>query len=366
MDVLLLGGTGVIGDSLKDKLCGQKGYNIYITSRKRRENKPNLHYICGNAMDDVFLREVVATHRWDCIVDFMSYSTIQFRKRIDLLLDATEQYVYISSARVYDFDQNNIDENSKLLLDTTNNRFFLRHSDYALDKGRQEQILKRSGKNNWSIVRPYKTFSDSRLQLGCFEKEDWLFYCISHKTIIFSKDIESKVTNLSYAGDVADSILEIVGNHSFLGKTKLVVTGVNISWKKVLDMYVSSIEANLKQPINVVYGRNAYDICRGTPDNTIKYDTLKNHFFCGKEGNPELEWKLEVRIKECINSFLKNGDYKKIDWVLQARFDTISSNKTSLYDIPSLSKKIVYFLIRYLGGWNVFVLMRKIKYVLKK
>lgn len=101
MKVLVLGGTGVIGTYLSNKL-NEKGSQIYITTRSpNRLSIDNIHYICGNAMDMSFVQTAVELQKWDVIVDFMTYNTKQFAERIDLLLSHTKQYVFLSSARVY-------------------------------------------------------------------------------------------------------------------------------------------------------------------------------------------------------------------------------------------------------------------------
>lgn len=51
--VLLLGGTGAIGENLGEVL-NKKGYMVYVTSRKYRKNAENVHYIQGNAKDTAF------------------------------------------------------------------------------------------------------------------------------------------------------------------------------------------------------------------------------------------------------------------------------------------------------------------------
>lgn len=59
MRVLLLGGTGVIGTYLSNKL-NENGSHIYITTRNpNRLNIDNIHFICGNAMDSSFIQTVV-------------------------------------------------------------------------------------------------------------------------------------------------------------------------------------------------------------------------------------------------------------------------------------------------------------------
>ena len=100
LKILLLGGTGAIGSHLSEILSTQ-GHLIFITSRKNRVENLNIKYIKGNAQDFSFLSRLLAQNEYDVCVDFMSYATHEFSKRVELLLDSVGQYVYISSARVY-------------------------------------------------------------------------------------------------------------------------------------------------------------------------------------------------------------------------------------------------------------------------
>ena len=87
---------------------------------------------------------------------------------------------------------------------------YLKTDEYALSKARQEKILEESGYLNWTIIRPYITYSKERLQLGIYEKEDWLYRVLNGKTIIFSKDIEKYKTTLTYGYDVANIIADLI------------------------------------------------------------------------------------------------------------------------------------------------------------
>lgn len=74
---------------------------------------------------------------------------------------------------------------------------YVQSDEYAIAKAKQEDILRNSDFKNWTIVRPYITYSDERLQLGFFEKELWLYRAIKGKTIIFPSDIYEKTTTLT-------------------------------------------------------------------------------------------------------------------------------------------------------------------------
>lgn len=173
MKILLLGGTGAMGSHLKDVLSSDNDNQIYIKSRRKNKSKGNIVYIEGNAHDNNFLTRLLDS-KWDVIVDFMVYNTEEFSSRINLLLKSCKQYVYLSSARVYAYSSNPIIESNDRLLDTTTDIHFLQTDEYALTKARQENILTNSSFNNWTIIRPYITYSENRLQLGVMELQSWL------------------------------------------------------------------------------------------------------------------------------------------------------------------------------------------------
>ena len=188
MKVLILGGTGAMGLHLVD-FFKKTNAEVFVTSRKSRMSERNVKYIHGNARDFNFIQDLL-TNSWDVIVDFMVYNTITFQKHIDLILNATSHYIFLSSSRVYaDTKEELISESSSRLLDVIDDENYLSTDDYALTKARQEEVLKKSKKLNWTIVRPYITYSENKFQLGVFEKEDWLYRALKGRTIVFSYEI---------------------------------------------------------------------------------------------------------------------------------------------------------------------------------
>ncbi|MDD4157779.1 MAG: epimerase, partial [Candidatus Cloacimonetes bacterium] len=169
-------------------LLSKDNIDIFVTSRAEKISQGNIHYLRGDAHDLTFLNDIL-NEFWDVIVDFMNYNTLEFENRIDLLLKSTSQYVFLSSSRVYAGLNKIITEESPRLLDICTDKDFLSTDEYSLSKARQENILKISNFNNWTIIRPYITYSKNRLQLGVFEKEDWLFRALNGKTIILSNEI---------------------------------------------------------------------------------------------------------------------------------------------------------------------------------
>lgn len=118
----------------------QTEHEVYVTSRSGHPDEGNIHYIEGNAKDDDFLLPLLA-NGYDCIIDFMVYSTFEFVDRYKQLLAAAKQYIFLSSYRVYaDNGLEPITEESPLLLDVVKDAKYRKTDEYALTKARQENF----------------------------------------------------------------------------------------------------------------------------------------------------------------------------------------------------------------------------------
>lgn len=237
MKVLVLGGTGAMGVHLVQKLANQN-CDVHVTSRSCGKKLKNITYIVGDAKDDNFLQQLL-NQRWDSIVDFMIYSTSQFQKRCELFLNATEHYFFISSSRVYADSSTPLTENSPRLLDIIKDEQYLATDEYALTKARQENLLFKNEKKNWTIIRPYITYNTERLQFGVLEKEDWLYRGVHGRTIVTAKDIQTKRTTLTSGKDVAMAMAALIGNKKAQGEAFHITTDDSLTWYEVANIYQS-------------------------------------------------------------------------------------------------------------------------------
>ncbi len=322
MKVLLLGGTGAMGVYL-GKLLADKGVDTYITSRSERTNEDNITYVKGNARELSFTQKLIAEH-WDAIVDFMIYDTETFKSRVNLLLNATSQYVYLSSSRVYAESKDRITEESPRLLDVTTDKEYLATDEYALTKARQENILRESSKNNWTIIRPYITYGKERLQLGVLEKEYWLKLALNGNSIVFNEDIASKVTTLTSGYDVAHAMAELIGNPKAYGEAFHITNNKPIHWSKVLDLYVDVLGKHLGAKPNVKFiSLSKFISCFSTPYQ-VKYDRLFNRKFDNSKIGQFIDLNSFVEpeqgLREMLMQFLQNPKFKRGSRVPDAQF----------------------------------------------
>jgi len=240
--VLLLGGTGAMGIYLAP-LLRDSGYDVFVTTRSSNyKNSNDIRYITGDAHDVDFLDKTLSVGKYDAIVDFMIYSTEQFHQLFDIIASCTSHYIYTSSYRVYaDSGTKPLDELSPRLLDTTKDKEYLTTDEYALAKARQEDIIRDSSYTNWTIIRPGITYSTGRLQLGTQELEQFGFRAINHKPTILPSGMMEKQTTMTWAGDVAQMICELILNQKALKGTFNVATAEHHSWSDVSKIYHDEI-----------------------------------------------------------------------------------------------------------------------------
>lgn len=355
MKILVLGGTGAMGKPVV-QILASRGFLVDVTTRKTKTNINNrIRYIVGDAHDMTFLKKIIA-EKYDAILDFMVYKPEEFKERYETFLQNTKQYVFLSSSRVYADSPNKlIDETSKRLLDVSSDQIYLQTNEYGLAKAKEENLLLQAPCKNWTIIRPYITYYDERLQLGVFEKETWLRRALEGKKIVFSSNIAEKYTTLTYGYDVALRIADLIGNTKAIGQIYQIATAEYIKWEDVLSVYLDTLENYLGERPKVCMTEfcdpyteknNQYQVhCdreynRKFSDTKIQHDTEESEPFM-----PVING-----VQMCLQNFLE-GERKfltPVNWRREGALDKISGDKTSLKEIDGLKNKVKYVIYRYL------------------
>ena len=350
MDILLLGGTGAMGVPLIDLLSKKEDCNIFVTSRSKRKNRENVTYIQGNAVEMEFITSVL-NRQYDVIVDFMVYGTDQFKERLPMYLNHTDQYFFFSSSRCYANSENRIKEDSPRLVDICKDPEYLAIDEYGMAKGREENILHATGKYNWTIIRPYITYNSYRLQLGVYEKEDWLKRALEGRTIILPKDIADRKTSLTYGPDVAGAIVELIGNEKAYGQAFHVTTEEYHTWGEILEFYCDKIEQITGKRPKVRIVENSNGLQKVWNKWQIIYDRLYDRTFDNSKiesirGTYSYKPTFEG-LGECLEAFLKNPRWLENRLAYEAWCDRVAGEKTPLEQYKGVKEKLRYIKWRY-------------------
>ena len=325
--ILLLGGTGAMGVYLVPELL-RMGYQVYITSRSRHlSNERDVIYLLGDAKDDDFLGQLLET-RYDAIVDFMVYTTKQFRSRYQWLLDSTPHYLFLSSYRVYgDSHGAPITENSVRLLDSVDDPDYLSTDEYGLTKARQENLLFASGRRNWTILRPAITYSKERFQLGTMEAHEFLQRMLNGKTVIFPRQMLDKKATMSWAGDVAKLIARMILNEQAFGEAFTVSTSEHHTWREIMHCYERMLHTRIK-----IVDLAVYEGIIGRPYQ-IRYDRMLDRVIDNSKAlrvtgmRQEDFMPLWDGLKIELTNFAKNPQYRGYNQSREKKMDAVTYSR---------------------------------------
>ncbi len=340
--VLVLGGTGAMGNYLVDIMANSKKWDVWVTSRTtHKSDNEHIHFLQGNARDELFLTKLLS-ESYDAIVDFMNYDYEEYAQRYTKLLATTKHYIWFSSCRVYADSPTPLTETSPRLLETSMDAEFLATNRYALRKARQEDLITNSGFSNYTIIRPYITYSNTRLQLGIYEKEQWLWRLLKGKSLVINKNILTKTTTLSHGKDVAEIIAQLVGKSIAYNKIIQIASPETKTWSEILDIYLDVLENKLgKRPrIYVCDTMQAIDVLYEGGYNT-KYDRLYNRSFDSSKVDEMLNkttvyTPIKLGISHCLQNFItKEEKFLPINPQFEAYQDILTNELLKKQDFSS-------------------------------
>lgn len=312
---LVLGGTGAMGVFLVDILSKKDDWEVYVTSRQMHQDHGNIHYLIGNARDCQFM-DGILSESYDVIVDFMNYGYDEFMLSAGKLVSSTKHYIFLSSSRVYASSEKPLKETSPRLLDVTEDKEFLATQRYALRKARQENKLNSLSYKNYTIVRPYITYSNDRLQLGIYEKEQWLRRIMNDKPVIIRREILSHTTTLTFGYDVAIGIFSLMNSEKPDGSAVHIVSEEIKKWDDILRLYMEVLcDEGFRPEIYVSDNISEIEELYEGGYNT-KYDRLYDRAFCNKTAEKlcgHIDYlDMDTGLRRCLHNFInkwkKNGN----------------------------------------------------------
>lgn len=237
--ILVMGGTGAMGRYAVPELL-RLGFSVDVVALDEPHfTHENLTCTIANAMDDEWLKNKITETRYDVILDFMSYKLPQFKERVDLFLENTDQYMFLSSCRVYANEEVPVKETSPRLLDVSKNEEYLAlgESEYSLFKALEEDLLVKSGKKNWTIILPATTYSTGRAQLVTLEAGTFVSRAFAGKPVVIPIQAKDKPATMSWAGDVGVMIARLAGKQEALGEKFIAATAECNTWGEIAEIY---------------------------------------------------------------------------------------------------------------------------------
>jgi nucleoside-diphosphate-sugar epimerase len=239
--VLYVGGTGTISWSCV-KASVERGHEVFVLNRGKsllRELPREAKLLQGDAQDGRSLAEATAGHRFDAVVNFVSFTPEHARDAAAAFRGRVGQYVHISTAALYQKPPRRVP-----YLESTP-----RHSPgspYAYRKIAAENVLLEAYESEGfpvTIVRPSHTYDDVHPPLP----GDWtIVERIERGAEIVVPGDGTSLWTLTHAEDFAIGLLGLLGNPFAVGEAFHITSDFVYNWNQIYEMFASAMGREAK------------------------------------------------------------------------------------------------------------------------
>jgi nucleoside-diphosphate-sugar epimerase len=243
LKILFIGGTGKISATVSRQVLAQ-GHELYLLNRGlQSKNPPGSRSLTADINNPKAARAALRGLQFDVVVDWIAYAPKHIERDLALFQDRTRQFIFISSAAVYQKPPA-----SHVITESTplSNPFW----DYARNKiACEEHLLRAHRKENFpvTIVRPSYTYNHyfpvAIGGFGCYTLADRLK---KGKPIIVHGD-GSSLWVMTHAEDFGRGFLGLLGNRRAIGEAFHITSDEVLTWNQIYQTIAEAlgVEANL-------------------------------------------------------------------------------------------------------------------------
>jgi nucleoside-diphosphate-sugar epimerase len=230
MNVLFIGGTGNISTACV-RLGLEKGLDIHLLTRGKspRLFDGRAELIVGDIRDRVRIADTLKDREFDAVVDWVAYLPEHVETDIAIFRRRIKQYVFISSATVYQKPPQHypISESTPL-----GNPFW----QYARDKiACEERLLQASREEGFpiTIVRPSLTFGETWIPCAVGGHDFTVIDRMKKgREVIVHGDGQSLWT-ITHNTDFAKGLIGLLGNPAAIGESFHITADEVLTWDRI-------------------------------------------------------------------------------------------------------------------------------------
>lgn len=100
MKILFIGGSGVISRAAAQRTIAA-GHELWLLNRGKRRPIDGARSLVADLADVAGVRAALRGHTWEVVVQWIAFAPADLRRDLELFRENTRQYVFISSASVY-------------------------------------------------------------------------------------------------------------------------------------------------------------------------------------------------------------------------------------------------------------------------
>lgn len=235
MKVLFIGGTGTISMAIS-AIAPKYGFDLYLLNRGHRTEfiPEGVTLIEADINNETEVKEKLKDLSFDVVAQFIAFDTAAIQRDIRLFSSKTKQYIFISSASIYQKPLS-----SPLITESTPlaNPYW----EYSRNKIACEECLMAEYRQNGfpiTIVRPSHTYGDFGVPLalhGSHGSYSVIKRIKSGKKVIVHGD-GSSLWTLTHNTDFAQAFIGLLGNIHAIGEAVHITSDESLTWNQIYEI----------------------------------------------------------------------------------------------------------------------------------
>jgi nucleoside-diphosphate-sugar epimerase len=236
---LFIGGSGNISYPVSE-LVLQKDIDLYHLNRGNRPALEGVKTLVADIKDSIESKKVLQDQTWDVVVNWIAFSPEDIMRDFEMFSGKTRQYIFISSASVYQKPPVNhiITESTPL-----GNPFW----EYSRNKIACEELLIKLHRENdfpVTIVRPSHTYySFIPVPLGGGTEYTVVDRIRKGRPIVVHDDGTSLWT-ITHATDFAKGFVGLMNNQRAIGEAFHITSDEALSWNRIYETLAGAAGCN--------------------------------------------------------------------------------------------------------------------------
>jgi nucleoside-diphosphate-sugar epimerase len=237
LKVLFIGGTGNISTSVS-KLCVERGIDLFLLNRGLRKIEiPGANLLLGDISRPDDIKEFIKNHNWDVVVNWIAFTEKDIERDIDLFRNKTKQYIFISSASVYQ-------KPPSFPIITESTPLYNPFWEYSRNKIASEERLNRAYREEnfpITIIRPSLTYDTViPVPIGGWTEYTIIDRLKKGKKIIIHGDGTSLWT-ITHAEDFAKGFIGLLGHRQAIGNAFHITSDEILTWNQIYKAVADAV-----------------------------------------------------------------------------------------------------------------------------
>ncbi len=248
MNILIIGGTGLISTPITRMLLGQHRTVTHFNRGNKRDEFPGVQTIIGDRTNYASFKKLLKDKKFDCVIDMVCYKPEDAKSVIETFQGNIEQYIFCSTVDVYTKPA------SRYPITEDVPRQPRQEFMYAYDKAQCEDIFSSAYEQNSfpvTVIHPAYTYREGVGILHTFGwSTDYLERIRTGKPVITHGDGNSFWV-ACHADDVARAFVNAVGKTQAIGKSYHVTGEEWLTWNQYHATVAKALGDKLPEIIHI-------------------------------------------------------------------------------------------------------------------